>query len=53
MMLNNSQGHGWRRLGRTLHVNASNWAERHEPLNPVLVVHLSAYGGAVIAPHEP
>ena len=47
------QGHGWRRLGRTLHVNASNCAGRHEPLNPVLVVDLPADGDAVIATQEP
>ena len=47
------QGHGWRRLGRTLHVNASNCAGRHEPLNPVLVVDLPADGDSVIATQEP
>ena len=47
------QGHGWRRLGRTLHVNASNCAGRHEPLNPVLVVDFPASGDAVIATQVP
>ena len=47
------QGHGWRRLGRTLHVNASNCAGRHEPLNPVVVVDFPAHGDAVVATGVP
>ena len=47
------QGLGWWRLGRTLHVNASNCAGRHEPLNPVLIVDLPASGDAVIATQVP
>ena len=46
-------GHGWRRLGNTLHVNASNCAGYQEPLNPVLVVDLPADGEAVIANQVP
>ena len=37
-------GHGWRRPESTLHVNASNCASRHEPLNPVVVVDLPVDG---------
>ena len=47
------QGLGWWRLGRTLHVNASNCAGRHAPLNPVLVVDLPDNGDAVIATQVP
>ena len=32
------QSHGWRRLGKTLHVNASNCAGRDDPFNQVAVV---------------
>ena len=46
-------GHGWRRLGSTLHVNASNSAGYQEPLNPVLVVDFPADGDAVIATEVP
>ena len=47
------QAHGWRRLGRTLHVNASNCAGRDEPLNPVVVVDFPAHGDAVVATGVP
>ena len=47
------QGHGRRRLGSTLHVNTSNFAGRHEPPNPALVVDLPAGGEAVIATEVP
>ena len=46
-------GQGWRRLGNTLHVNASNSAGYQEPLNPVRVVDLPAGGDAVIASQVP
>ena len=46
-------GHGWRRLGRTLHINASNCAGYQEHLNPVVVVDLPADGDAVIATEVP
>ena len=46
-------GRGWRRLGSTLYVNASNCAGYQEPLNPVMVVDLPADGEAVIANQVP
>ena len=46
-------GHGWRRLGSTPHVNASNSACYQEPLNPALVVDPPADGDAVIATEVP